>query len=112
MIDGVSGAVRWADGFELDRAVWRGTLVDVVGQLARSLSVQMHRASGDAAARLADHQVRADDLAMQGFNFVFRGLTPQNAEEAKQRFEAGCARTHVHSGPGPVSPRSPGRPAR
>jgi hypothetical protein len=34
------------------------------------------------------HQVRADDLAMQGFNFVFRGLTPENAEEAKQRFEA------------------------
>ena len=88
MVDGMSGAVRWADGFELDRAMLRAALVDVVGQVARSLSVQMHRASGDVAARLADHEVHADDLAMQGFNFIFRGLTPQNAEEAKQRFEA------------------------
>jgi adenylate cyclase len=91
MVDGTSGAQRWAESFVLDRARLPGSLADVARPIARRLSVQMYQSSGEAAMRLDPERVQADDLAMQGFAFVFRGLTPQNLREAAQRFDAAVA---------------------
>lgn len=88
MIDGASGAQHVVEQLDFERGALAASMLEAARRLARSLSVGMHLASGDAAARLSPGQVSADDLAMQGFAIVFRGLTPENHGEATARFEA------------------------
>jgi len=92
LIDGESGRQRWAERFDLDRADLPRSLRDVTAVVARALDVEMVRAEGQRAAKLAPEQVQADDLAMQGWAVWFRGFSPQNTFEALRLFEEAVAR--------------------
>ena len=88
LVDGETGLQRWAHEQTLPRAEV-GASVGMVGrQLARSLSLQMFRWSGEAAGRLDPGQMAADDLAMQGWATYFLALTPANLRGAGAFFEA------------------------
>lgn len=88
MTDGASGAQQWARQLDVDRAALRQALDEVTVLVARSLQVQMYRSSAAQAAALPASRLQADDVAMQGWGFYFRGLTPQNLTLALERFEA------------------------
>jgi DNA-binding winged helix-turn-helix (wHTH) protein/TolB-like protein len=88
LIEGETGTQRWVQAADIDRATLGPAIDDTVKQLARSLSVQMFRWSGERAAALGAAGVLADDLAMQGWAVYFRGLTPDNLRAAGTFFEA------------------------
>jgi DNA-binding winged helix-turn-helix (wHTH) protein/TolB-like protein len=88
LTDGQTGLQRWAHEQAWPRAQLGASAGLLARQLARSLSVQMFRWSGDAAARLDPAQMAADDLAMQGWATYFRALTPDNLRSAAALFEA------------------------
>jgi TolB-like protein len=92
MIDGESGAQHWAQRFNLQRSNFRQAVDEVAGQVGRSLSLQLFRSEGKRAAALKPEEVEADDIAMQGWNVYFRGLSPANVTEAQRLFEAAVAR--------------------
>jgi DNA-binding winged helix-turn-helix (wHTH) protein/TolB-like protein len=92
MVDGASGAQHWAQSFDIDRSRLGASVDDVVLQVARSLNVQMYRASGARTAVLDPLQVHADDLAMQGWGIYFRGLSRENFLAAMPLFEQAVAR--------------------
>lgn len=87
MIDGDNGLQVWTQRFELDRSRLAGELGDIVLQLARSLNVQTYRSSGEKVTALKPGEVKADDLAMQGWAVHFRGFTPENIRDAHRLFE-------------------------
>ena len=91
MTDGASGAQQWARQVVVDRAALQQALDEFTLLVARSLQVQMYRSSAAQAAALPASRLRADDVAMQGWGFYFRGLTPQNLNLALERFEAALA---------------------
>lgn len=88
MTDGASGAQQWTRQLDVDRAALRQALDEFTLLVARSLQVQMYRSSAAQAAALPASRLQADDVAMQGWGFYFRGLTPQNLKLALERFEA------------------------
>lgn len=96
MIDGETGTQHWTERFEMDRAELGPSLIDIARRVARSLSVQMYRSTGERSARLAPEQARADDLAMEGFSIYFRGVTPENLKLAGERFDT-ALRLDPHS---------------
>lgn len=91
LLDGESGAQRWAERFDVERAALPG-LVDLLAQkLARAVDLEMVRSAGSAVARLAPDAVRAEDLAMQGWAALYRGINPKTSEEALALFERAVA---------------------
>ena len=92
MVDGRSGALHWSHQVDGNRARLQASMDEIAKQIARSLSVQMYRSSGEHAATLKPDQVDADDIAMQGWAVWFRGFTPENLREAGRLFEAAVAR--------------------
>lgn len=92
MVDGESGALQWSQQFDSDRARLAASLDGIAQQVARSLSVQMYRSSGERAFALKPDQVQADDFAMQGWAVYYRGFTPENLREAGRLFEAAVRR--------------------
>lgn len=92
MIDGESGVQLWGQQFDIERAELSRSIDDIVGQLARTLFVQMFHSVGDRAARLKSSEVAADDLAMRGWSMYMRGLSPENLREALQLFEVAAAK--------------------
>jgi TolB-like protein/DNA-binding winged helix-turn-helix (wHTH) protein len=92
MVDGETGAQRWAQQFDVERTRLASALDEIGKQVARSLSVQMIRAEGERVASLQPQQVPADDLAMQGWSIYFRGASRENLTEANRLFEAAVAR--------------------
>jgi DNA-binding winged helix-turn-helix (wHTH) protein/TolB-like protein len=92
MVDGASGALHWSQQTESDRAQLAASLEGIARQVARSLSVQMYRSSGERITALEPGQVQADDMAMQGWAVWFRGFTPENLREAGRLFEAAVDR--------------------
>ena len=96
MFDGETGTQHWTERFEMDRAELGPSLIDIARRVARSLSVQMYRSTGERSARLAPEQARADDLAMEGFSIYFRGVTPENLKLAGERFDT-ALRLDPHS---------------
>jgi adenylate cyclase len=92
MVDGESGLQTWSQRVKLDRGRLAGGLGDVALQLARSLNVQTYRSSGAKAVALKSHEVQADDLAMQGWAAIFRGVTPENLREAARLFDRAVER--------------------
>lgn len=91
MVDGESGTQHWAQQFDMDRENLREALDEVVLQVGRSLSVQLYRSEGQRAAALKPEEVQADDLAMQGWSVLYRGLSRENVLEAQRLFEAAVA---------------------
>ena len=92
MVDGGSGLQVWSQRLDLDRGRLARGLDDVALQLARSLNVQTYRSSGAKAATTNPDEVQADDLAMQGWAAVFRGLAPENVREAARLFDQAVER--------------------
>lgn len=91
LLDGETGAQRWAERFDVARAALRGMVDDLARKLARAVDLEMVRSAGSAAARLAPEAIRADDLAMQGWATLYRGINPQNNDEALALFERAVA---------------------
>ena len=92
MIDGESGSQQWGQQFDIERADLERSIDDIVGQLARSVFVQLFHSVGDRATRLKPAEVAADDLAMRGWSVYMRGLSPENLREALRLFEAAVAK--------------------
>lgn len=92
MVDGESGKQHWAQQFEMDRANLRQSLDEAAGEVGRSLNVQLLRSEGKRAAGLAPEEVQADDLAMQGWEVWYRGVSRENTLAALRLFEAAVAR--------------------
>lgn len=92
MVDGESGAQHWAQQFDMERANLRQSLDDVAGQVGQSLNVQLLRSEGKRAAGLKPEEMLADDLAMQGWEVWYRGLSRENMLSAQRLFEAAVAR--------------------
>jgi TolB-like protein/DNA-binding winged helix-turn-helix (wHTH) protein len=91
MVDGESGVQQWGQQFDMERAELERSIDDIVGQLARSLLVQLFHSVGDRASRLKPTEIAADDLAMRGWSVHLRGLSPENLREALRLFEAAAA---------------------
>ena len=92
MVDGESGVQQWGQQFDIERAELERSIDDIVGQLARTLLVQLFHSVGDRASRLKPTEVAADDLAMRGWSVYMRGLSPDNLREALRLFEAAVAK--------------------
>ena len=87
MIDGESGVQQWGQQFVIERADLERSINDIVGQLARSLFVELFHSVGDRASRLKPTEIAADDLAMRGWSVYMRGLSAENIREALRLFE-------------------------
>ena len=92
LIDGESGAERWAEQKEVDRPDLSSSLSAMVAQLAHGLGVQLYQSAGERAARLKPNELQAEDLAMQGWSVYFRGVSRQNVAEAGRLFEQAVSR--------------------
>ena len=92
MVDGESGVQQWGQQFDIERAELERSIDDIVGQLARSVLVQLFHSVGDRASRLKPTEIAADDLAMRGWSVYMRGLSPENLREALRLFEAAVAK--------------------
>lgn len=91
LLDGESGAQRWAERFDVERAAMPAFLDDLATRLARAVDLEMVRSAGSAAARLAPEVVRAEDLAMQGWAVLYRGLNRKTNADALELFERAVA---------------------
>ena len=92
LVDGGSGAQRWAQQQTLERARLDVTLDETVAALARELNLQIYRAAGERAATLDPAAMQADDLAMQGWSTYLRGLTRDNFHQSLDLFERAVAK--------------------
>ncbi|MBT2299883.1 winged helix-turn-helix domain-containing protein [Variovorax paradoxus] len=92
LIDGESGALRWTQQFEIERAQLASSIDDIVGQIGKTLFVEFGRLSGERVARMKPDEVAADDLAMQGFGIYLRHVGPENIIEARRVFEQAVAK--------------------
>jgi TolB-like protein len=92
MVDGESGLQTWSQRIDLDRNRLAGGLGDVALQLGRSLNVQTYRSSAAKAAALKPNEIQADDLAMQGWAAIFRGISPENFRDAASFFDQSVQR--------------------
>ncbi len=91
LVDAGSGAIVWADQRDIPRAQLGQWVGDTAGGLARALVVEYGDAVGADTRTLASHQVRADDLALQGMGEMLRSVARENWEAASRTFEAGIA---------------------
>jgi tetratricopeptide (TPR) repeat protein len=87
MVDGESGAQRWAEQIDVERARLAQSIDDLKGGIAKTLVIEVGRSVGERVARLQAEQVEADDLAMQGFFVFLRGVARENFLEAREIFE-------------------------
>jgi adenylate cyclase len=87
LLDGESGAQRWAQRYDVDRAALSRLVDDLATKLARAVDLEMVRSAGSAAARLGPQEVGAEDLAMQGWAALYRGVNRQTSDEARALFE-------------------------
>jgi TolB-like protein len=92
MVDGESALQTWSRRVDVDRSRLADGLGEVALQLGRSLNVQTYRSSGAKAAALKPHEIQADDLAMQGWAAIFRGVAPENFREAASLFDQAVER--------------------
>ncbi len=91
LLDGASGAQRWADRFDVERAAMPALVDDLAKKLARAVDLEMVRSAGSAVGRLPPELVRADDLAMQGWAALYRGANRTTVGEALVSLERAVA---------------------
>jgi TolB-like protein/DNA-binding winged helix-turn-helix (wHTH) protein len=87
LIDGDSGAERWAESFTTHRATLAQTLGEFAVQLERVLHGEMYRAGAARRKELSAEQVSADDLAMRALALWQRGFSRDNVVEALAMME-------------------------
>jgi TolB-like protein/DNA-binding winged helix-turn-helix (wHTH) protein len=78
LVDGESGAQRWAQVFEFERALFGQAADEVARGLARALSVQALKSAAVRAEALSPSQVTADDLATRAMGLWHRGVNRDN----------------------------------
>lgn len=91
LLDGESGAQRWAERFDVERAAMPALVDALAKKLARAVDLQMVRSAGSVAARLPPEAVHGDDLAMQGWATLYGGINRTTASEALASFERAVA---------------------
>lgn len=91
LIDGETGAQRWAEVFTADRAALAQTLGDFAVAVERTLAGALWRSTAESRAALSPVEVGADDLAMQGFALWYRGVTRENLVAARALFDRAVA---------------------
>jgi TolB-like protein len=91
LLEGASGAQRWADRFDVERAAMPGLVDELAKKLARAVDLEMVRSAGSATARLPPDLAQADDLAMQGWATLYRGTNRTTVGEALNSFERAVA---------------------
>lgn len=92
MADGESGTQLWAQQFDVQRIELQRSIDDLVGQLARSLFVQLFHSAGDRILRSGPERASADDLALRGWSVYFRVLSRENFAESLRLFEDALAK--------------------
>lgn len=92
MADGESGTQLWAQQFDVQRVEPHSSIDDLVGQLARSLFVQLFHSAGDRILRSKPERVTADELALCGWSVYFRVLSRENFRESLRLFEDALAK--------------------
>jgi DNA-binding winged helix-turn-helix (wHTH) protein/TolB-like protein len=91
LIDGESGAQRWAGSFDLERAELARAVGDVAVAIERTLVAELYRSTVQRIVTLAPAEVTADDLAMQGYALWYRGVTRENVVAARALFDRALA---------------------
>lgn len=87
LLDGESGAQRWSERIDVERAALPGQVDAMARRLVNAVGLEMVRSAGSAASRLAPEAVDADELAMQGWAVLYRGINRDNLVEALALFE-------------------------
>ena len=87
LLDGETGAQRWAERFDVERAALPGLVDELAARLARAVDLQMVRSEGQTLARLPPERIQADDLAMRGWAVLYGGLNQATNREALELFE-------------------------
>lgn len=91
MVDGQTGAQRWAEQIDVERTRLAQSIDEIRGGLARTLLVELGRSVGQQIERMRPEQAEADDLAMHGTAVFLRSLGPENFAEAGRLFEQAVA---------------------
>ena len=92
LVDGESGAQRWSEQIDVDRARLAQSIDDINGGVAKTLTIEVGRSVGTRMTQMRPQQVEADDLAMQGFAVFLRGVSKENFLEAREIFERAVVR--------------------
>lgn len=87
LIDGETGAQRWADTLVAERARLAQTVGDFAVAIERTLAAELFRTTAERRGALSPAEVTADDLAMQGFALWYRGVTRDNVLAAQALFD-------------------------
>lgn len=91
LVDGDQGVQRWSDTFVTPRAALPQTLGDLAVQIERALLPEVFRARATQRAALSVDQMSADDLAMRGMAYWYRGLSRENVVEGLALLERAVA---------------------
>jgi TolB-like protein/Tfp pilus assembly protein PilF len=85
LIHAATGSHLWAERFDHDRGDIFEIQDEIVTHLARALDVELVSAESKRAALLPD--LHSLDLTFQGWAAMYRGLNPDNLQEARGLFE-------------------------
>jgi DNA-binding winged helix-turn-helix (wHTH) protein/TolB-like protein len=91
LIDGETGAQRWADTLVADRARLAQTVSDFAVAIERTLAAELIRTTAERRGALSPAEVTADDLAIQGYALWYRGVTRDNVLAAQSLFDRALA---------------------
>lgn len=91
LLDGGTGVQRWVERFDLERAALQAFVENLARKVARAVDLEMVRSAGSSTARMSPDAVRAEDLAMQGWAVLYRGLNRKTNKEALALFERAVA---------------------
>lgn len=91
LIDGETGAQRWADTFVTERARLAQTVGDFAVAIERTLAAELFRTTAERRGALSPTEVTADDLALQGYALWYRGVTRDNVLAAQALFDRALA---------------------
>jgi adenylate cyclase len=87
LIDAESGAHLWAERFDTDRRELANAQDDITFRLARTLGVKLVAAEVARSAQRKAVDPDARDFVMRGWDWLYRPMSPTQAENARQAFE-------------------------
>lgn len=91
LVDARDGQIVWSDLRDVPRAELPALVGDVAGGIARTLAIGFGDAVAADGRSLKPHEVKADDLALQGMAELLRNVSRESWESARQTFEAAVA---------------------
>ncbi len=87
LIDTESGAHLWADRFDTDRRDLANTQAEITFRLARTLNIKLVAAEVTRSEQRKAVDPDARDFVMRGRDWLYRPMSPTQAEKARQAFE-------------------------